>query len=75
MENTNLSNLYRHQAAWSAAADFLVRERIELLQSMTDEDVRRAVARLFWLPIADADRRVDSVSGLAEQQRLFRRLG
>ncbi|MEO8103193.1 MAG: hypothetical protein ABI790_11735 [Betaproteobacteria bacterium] len=72
MKNANLD---RHQAAWSAAADLLARERIERLQSMTDEDTRRAVVRLFSLPIANAAGEVDSMCGLAEQQRLFRRLG
>jgi len=70
----NNPNHQRHHAAWTAAADFLVRERIGQLQSMTDEDTRRAVVRLFSLPIAEAAGKVDAICGLAEQQRLFRQL-
>ena len=72
MKNANHD---RHLAAWTTAADLLARERVVRLQSMTDEDTRRAIVRLFSLPVADATGEVDSTCGLAEQQRLFRRLG
>lgn len=48
------ANLIRHHAAWTAASELLVRERIEQLQTMTDEDTRRAVARIFSAPVVKA---------------------
>lgn len=68
------ANLQRHLAAWNIAAGVLDRERIARLRGMTDADTRAAVARLF--SAAPHPRSSDSavMSGLAEQQRLFRRL-
>ena len=68
--------LIRHQAAWAAAADLLTRERIQQLQAMTDEDTKRAVARLFSVAVSASMTQTGEVSscGLAEQQRLFRQL-
>ena len=70
----NNANYDRHHAAWTTAADLLARERVDQLQSMTDADTRRAIVRLFSLPIVEATDKVDTSCGLAEQQRLFRRL-
>lgn len=76
MSETNSENqkLSRHLAAWTIAADVLARERIVRLQAMTDEDTRLAIVQLFSQPIQTAPAKISSTSGLAEQQRLFRRL-
>jgi hypothetical protein len=44
------------------------------LRAMTDEDTRQAIVQLFSAPIQTASAKSSSTSGLAEQQRLFRRL-
>jgi hypothetical protein len=66
--------LRRHLDAWAIAADVLARERIVRLRAMTDEDTRQAIVQLFSVPIQTAPAEISSTSGLAEQQRLFRRL-
>lgn len=71
MQNANLT---RHLAAWNLAADALARERVERLRTMTDEDTRHAVAQLFSDTIRAETGGGFKTSGLAEQQRLFRRL-
>jgi limonene-1,2-epoxide hydrolase len=73
MEDDN--EKYRpHLKAWTLAADVLARERIARLRAMTDEDTRQAIVQLFSAPIQTAPAKISSTSGLAEQQRLFRRL-
>lgn len=64
----------RHLDAWMIAADVLARERIARLRAMTDEDTRQAIVQLFSEPIPASAVKNASTSGLAEQQRLFRRL-
>ena len=60
-------------AAWNIAANALARERMARLRAMTDADTQRAIAQLFSVgPGPNVDRR--PISGLVEQQRLFRRL-
>jgi hypothetical protein len=66
--------LHRHLDAWTIAADVLARERIVRLRAMTDEDTRQAIVQLFSQPMQTAPAKSSSTSGLAEQQRLFRRL-
>jgi hypothetical protein len=76
MSKTKSENekLRRHLAAWTIAADVLARERIVRLRAMTDEDTRQAIVQLFSAPIQTVPTKISSTSGLAEQQRLFRRL-
>jgi limonene-1,2-epoxide hydrolase len=76
MNKTDLENekLRRHVQAWTVAADVLACERIVRLRAMTDEDTRQAIVQLFSQPIQTAPVKGSSTSGLAEQQRLFRRL-
>ncbi len=72
--NSENEKLRRHLDAWTIAADVLARERIARLRAMTDEDTRQAIVQLFSAPIQSAPVKSASTSGLAEQQRLFRRL-
>lgn len=67
------TNYQRYLAAWNVAADVLTRERVTRLRTMTDAGTQQAIAQLFS---TDPSREVDSrpISGLIEQQRLFRRL-
>lgn len=58
---------------WTAADRALKDVRRRELQSMTDEDVRRAIADIFSVPIPQ-DLPPRTSSGLIEQQRLFARL-
>lgn len=70
MKNTDH---HRYLTAWNIAADVLARERVARLRAMTDADTQRAIAQLFSIgPSGDAGSR--PLSGLVEQQRLFRRL-
>lgn len=64
----------RHLDAWKIAADVLARERIARLRAMTDADTQQAIVQLFSAPISATSVKVSFTSGLAEQQRLFRRL-
>jgi hypothetical protein len=64
----------RHLDAWTIAAEVLACERVARLRAMTDEDTRQAIVQLFSMPIQTASAKSTSTSGLAEQQRLFRRL-
>jgi hypothetical protein len=63
-----------HLDAWTVAADVLACERIARLRAMTDEDTRQAIVQLFSVQIQTAPAKSSFTSGLAEQQRLFRRL-
>ena len=63
-----------HADAWAIAAGVLARERVSRLRAMTDEDTRQAIVQLFSAPIQITSARSAAISGLAEQQRLFRRL-
>jgi hypothetical protein len=76
MNKTDSENekLRRHLNAWTIAADVLAQERVTRLRAMTDEDTRQAIVQLFSAPIQTAPAKISSTSGLAEQQRLFRRL-
>ena len=67
------TDLKRWSTQWDKAALSLEVVRLRELQAMTDDDVRRAVADLFSVPLpADLPPRL--TSGLVEQQRLFARL-
>jgi len=76
MNKTKSENekLRRHLDAWTIAADVLARERTARLRAMTDEDTRHAIVQLFSAPIQAVPVKSLPTSGLAEQQRLFRRL-
>lgn len=65
--------LRRWAQAWESAGAALSALRRRELASMTDDDVRRAIADLFTgRSMPDLPPRL--TSGLVEQQRLFRRL-
>jgi hypothetical protein len=69
----SLTDLKRWSTQWDKAARSLETVRRRELQAMTDDDVRRAVADLFSVPLpVDLPPRL--TSGLVEQQRLFARL-
>ena len=71
--NVKKTDHQRYLAAWNMAADALAGERMARLRAMTDADTQRAIAQLFsGGPGPNVDRR--PISGLVEQQRLFRRL-
>jgi hypothetical protein len=64
------ADIKRWAETWEHAGRELDALRRRELQSMTDDDVRRAVADLFSAP-ASGDLPLRSTSGLVEQQRLF----
>lgn len=67
------TELKRWSTQWDKAALLLETVRRRELQAMTDDDVRRAVADLFSVPLPTGlPPRI--TSGLVEQQRLFARL-
>ena len=72
MEGAPQDSLRRWARAWEVAGPALARERAARLRAMTDDDVRAAVAALFAASPPGAGR--EDVSGLVEQQRLFRKL-
>lgn len=69
----NDADLKRWSRQWDKAALSLDAVRRRDLQALTDDDVRRAVADLFSVPLPSGlPPRL--TSGLVEQQRLFARL-
>lgn len=69
----NDTDLNRWSTQWDKAALSLDAVRRRDLQALTDDDVRRAVADLFSVPLPSGlPPRL--TSGLVEQQRLFARL-
>jgi hypothetical protein len=72
MDSNEREQILRHIDAWRVAGEFLERERRARLRAMTDEECRGIIADLLSLPLPALP---DKVSGLVEQQRLFRRLG
>ena len=71
MEPREIDGIRRRIAAWATAHDFLERERAERLRSMSDDECRAIIARIFAGP---SPATIPRCSGLIEQQRLFRKL-
>jgi hypothetical protein len=71
METSEADDIRRHIAAWRTAHAFLEKDRLERLRSMTDDECRAIIARIFG---GRAPTSANRTSGLIEQQRLFRRL-
>ena len=67
------ADLKRWAETWERAGRELALIRRRELQAMAGEDVRRAIADLFSVPMP-ADLPPRTTSGLVEQQRLFARL-
>jgi len=64
-------DLQRWARAWNIAGAHLANERAAGLRSMTDDDARKIIARIFSGPVPT---RIARESGLLERQRLFRQL-
>ena len=61
----------RWASAWEVAGGFLTAERAQRLRTMTDDQAREEIARIFSGPMPEIyDRR----TGLVERQRLFMQL-
>ena len=71
MSRRILDNLQRWARAWDIAVAHLASERAAGLRSMSDDDARKIIARIFSGPVPT---RIARESGLLEQQRLFRQL-
>ena len=71
MSRRILDNLQRWACAWNIAGAHLASERAAGLRSMTDDDARKIIARIFSGPVPTP---IARESGLLEQQRLFRQL-
>jgi len=71
MSQRILDNLQRWARAWNIAGAHLASERAAGLRSMTDDEARKIIARIFSGPMPA---RIARESGLLEQQRLFRQL-
>lgn len=67
------ADLKRWAENWTTAGRALDDVRRRELRSMTDDDVRRAIAVIFSVPIP-TDLPPRTTSGLVEQQRLFAQL-
>jgi len=69
----NDAGVKRWVETWRRAGAALATQHRRELEALTDDDVRRAIADLFSLPLpTDLPPRTDS--GLVAQQRLFSRL-
>jgi hypothetical protein len=64
-------DLQRRASAWRVASAYLTDERVERLRSMTDDDAREIIARIFNGPVPKP---LERECGLVAQQRLFRKL-
>ena len=64
-------DLQRRASAWRVASAYLADERVERLRSMTDDDAREIIARIFNGPVPKP---IERECGLVAQQRLFRKL-
>ena len=72
MDEREKNDIVRRVEAWRVAGKALDEERGVRLRSMTDDECRRIIADIFSLPAPILRERM---SGLVEQQRLFRKLG